>query len=288
MKPSFELTPSSSMFQQSPPINRQQANLNESYQALTKGVSIALTTREGDKITISQQSAASHYRKESVSPDSYQLNEQSIRLESMGISVQGDLNQQELDDLSKLFDDLGSIANEFFSGNLGGAVSEALNIGDMGSISQLEATFTRTSILSNYLSGPHPLPTLNQGSNAPMANVPTQKNQGNNLNDGIEPRIIDIMEAQWKQFLEALDLHRPEPNSPQKRPPASPDMVAREMLERAKETASTHPRITPLLPSVIDLALGNTSSQYRPPDTAALLAKSTTDAFNSLFSSWIL
>lgn len=287
MRPSLDVIPSSS-FQQPALINRQQTNLSESYQAQTKGVSIALTTREGDQITISQQSASSQYRKESTTLDSSRLTEHSMRLDSMTISVQGDLNQEELDDLSKLVDDLGVIANDFFNGNMGEALTGAMNLGDMGSISQLEATFTRTSILSNYLEGPHPLPSSHQNLGTSLAYEPFKKEQLPNSTGKTEPRIIDIMTAQWQQFLNAIKPNSASIHSPKDPSPISQSMVAKDMLERARETMSAHPRLTPLIPSAVDLALDHAANQYQPRDASALLAKSTSAAFNSLFSDWVL
>lgn len=287
MKPSIALLPSSSL-QQPSVINRQQTNLSESYQAQSKGVSIALTTREDDIITISQRSATSKYRKESATADSSGLIEQNLRLNSMEISVQGDLNQQELDDLSRLLDDLGSIANDFFTGHMGEAITGTMNIGDMGSISRLEATFTRTSILSNYLQGPHPLPTWNQDFNTDRALTSINKKQANDVTPTDEPRGIDIMSAQWRQFLDAIIPRHSSPSIQKDLSSVSPDMVAKHLLERAKDTMTTHPRLTPLLPSVVDLALGQAADKRHPHEAATVLAKATITAFNSLFSDWIL
>lgn len=287
MRPSLDILPSSPLHQPAS-INRRPTHTNESYQAQSKGVSIALTTKEGDTITFSQQSANSQYRKESTAIGSSHFTEQTIRLDGMELSVQGDLNQQELDDLSRLFDDLSAIANDFFNGNMGDALTGAMNIGDMGSISQLDATFTRTSILSRYLEGSHPLPSLNKDSNTLLAEGPFRRDPSNNSARAPEPRIIDIMTAQWQQFLNAIKPNQSRTYPPKHPSPVSQHLAAKNMLERTKETMSTHPRLTPLLPSVADLAIEQTANQYHPREAATLLAKSTSTAFNSLFSNWVL
>lgn len=279
----------STPIQQYPAINRQPSNSSENYQAQAQGMSISLTTREGDTITLSQRSASSQYRKESITTGASQRSEQDLTINSMAISVQGDLNQQELDDLSRLVADLSAIATDFFNGNMDTALAGAMDIGGMGSISRLEATFSRTSILANYLTASHPLPAFSQNASASLAQLPFINNLPSDSGAGTKPRLVDLTTAQWRQFVEAISHHQTPPIHPPSPPRASHEsMVAKDMLERAEETLAVHPRLTPLLQSVVDLALDMAARQHQPREAATRLAQATSTAFNSIFAHWAL
>lgn len=299
--------------QLSPPLTPSSDRLNQaaksgSYQAQTQGADITLTTKEGDKITISQSSINQQQRATSATSGSYRLMEQSMAASGMSIAVQGDLNDQEKADLTSLLGDLGSIATDFFKGNLQEALNGAMNIGDMGSISKLEATFSRTSILSNYLSGPHPIPSSNGLQtgldwNNPFPDPPAPPTG---------PNLADLLSGQWQQFLDQLtsqdpthataeatpqwgrgrpqDLSAAEVQPPQQGTPLarSAERAGEQMLARSKETMNAHPRLTPLMPSLAELAINQAKSQFSQGLAANQLATAISTAFNKGFNDWVL
>jgi len=289
MKPSLDLLQSPSS-QQLPATNRQlPLSMGESYQKRHQTVAITLTTLEGDTVTLSQQSSSTRYRQESLTSDTYRLSEKAVGLDSMSIAVQGDLNQQELDDLARLFDDLGAIANNFFTGHLEEAVNGAMIIGDMGTISSLEATFTQSSILSSHLAGPHPMPSSLPGSDALIyPSLDSKLPDSANASPVPAPSPIDITSAQWRQFLHNVRREPTTGSPPSSAPPTHQHRTAKDMLERAKETLATNPRLMPLLPSIATLAVNRTAEKYHPPETATLLAQSTIAKFNTLLADWVL
>ena len=79
-----------------------------------------IRTQEGDLVNLSfsNEQAVQESRTQSKLPDSQSLQEISTVAQaasSYSISVQGDLNQEELDAINKLAEDITPIANEFFT-----------------------------------------------------------------------------------------------------------------------------------------------------------------------------
>ena len=275
-----------------PASGRANQSISESYRAQAQNADIILTTREGDRITLSSQNTMSEQRRSEYSTDgSQRILEQSMAVSGMSLTVQGDLNDQEVADLTALLDDLNEIAADFFSGNVGEAVSGAMNIGDMGSISKLEATFSQTRLLADYLSVPHPLPTF------------TGQQPGFDAN-GIDTlslpsgqSMTDLLAAQWQQFLDVLTNREdagsstplPDRSHPQNQPvDNSAERTGQTMVERSKETMTSHPRLTPLMPSVAELAIEQARRQFDQAPPTNQLAKDTSAAFNKAFNGWFL
>lgn len=306
MKTSLETHPPSLSPPLSPLSGRPNQATSESYRAQAQEADITLTTREGDKITISQSSMSQQRLAESIANGSYRLLEQSVTASGMSIAVQGDLNDQEVADLTSLLNDLSSIATDFFNGNMQGAVTGAMNIGNMGSISKLEATFSQTSLLSSYLNVPHPIPSfvglqsgLDLDTPPSVPDMPTGQS------------MTDLLGSQWQQFLDALnhqdtrpatgdtsrpwgvpghhDLHPLGDNRHhQSKPPAtSAAGTGQQMVDRCKETMNTHPRLTPLMPSVADLAINQAKGQFGQSLSANHLANAISTAFLKGFNDWL-
>ena len=294
MKTSLDANYPSSLFAMPSVPGRTGQSTSDSYRAQAQNADITLTTREGDRITINSQSIMSHERRIDGSLNgSQRLLEQSMAANGMSFTVQGDLNDQEIADLTALLDDLNGIATDFFSGDLEEAVNGAMNIGDMGSISKLEATFSQTSLLSEFLSVPHPIPDLSGQQSDLFAKGFDDEPLALPSGQGV----TDLLAAQWQQFLEALN----SPDAPEAAPPPSarpqqqgPNLAnsagdtAKAMLERSKETMTAHPRLTSLMPSVAELAIQQARRLFEQTLPAAQLAKDTSAAFNKSFNSWLL
>jgi len=275
--------PSSSLPQTSPP-SRTNDFVHERYHSQSEEVSISLTTREGDQISIRQSAMSEHLNAQHKKDASLQTLDTRLATAGMSLSLQGDLNDQELADLSALLGDLSVIADDFFSGNLTKAMTGAMNINDMGTISTLEATFSRTSVLANYLEVPHPLPSFNDQQHAPLLNEVMGQ-----AADAKTPSMLDSLTAQWQQFLDALTEQGTLPSRQQPPPPdTSAAMAGRQMFDRSQQTMNAHPRLTPLLPSVAELALDRVMRQFDQGVEARQLAKDVSRHFNKEFNDWLL
>jgi len=259
--------------------------VHERYRAQSQGVNISLTTQEGDQITISQSSSVEQMKAKYKNDDGLSKIESSMAASNLSFSVQGDLNDQELADLSKLLNDLSGIADNFFKGNMNQAMTGALNIGDMGSINTLEATFTHTSVLSNYMEIPHPIPSFAGQQDDPLLQELHDNHAKSNGSS-----MVDAMTAQWRQFLDSLTKPDARPSQQTNSPPAnSAALVGKQMLERAKETMNAHPRLTPLIPSIADLSIDQAIQQYgQSRHSVSRAAHDISSAFTNELNSWLL
>jgi hypothetical protein len=285
MKTAFDTYPSPTSLPQASLLPAKTSQLNqEQYRAQNQAVSISLTTREGDQITISQSASNEQMKAKHQNDGSLNKLEASMSAYDMSFAVQGDLSDQELADLSKLLNDLSGIANNFFKGNMKEAMADALSIGDMGSINKLEATFTRTSMLANYMDASHPLPSFAGQPN----DLLLQELQDNHATSK-GTSIVDSMTAQWCQFLDSLagqgTLHNRQESSP---PANSAQLVGKQMFERAKETMTAHPHLTPLMPSLADLSIDQLLHHYDQHNNTNKMAQDINNGFTKELNSWLL
>jgi ribosomal protein L21E len=113
-----------------------------------KSTDISLITAEGDKVTISAQSAfragfASYDYQGRLSGNEVNLQSRSLEVaseNSLTISVEGNLSQDELADIKKLVTKIEKLGSEFFSRPLEDSLSQALQVGnDLDSIASFAA-----------------------------------------------------------------------------------------------------------------------------------------------------
>ena len=112
-----------------------------------KSADIDLVTAEGDKVTISldslyEESYSSYNSRGYTNGMITQTQMQtfhSLSNREMSITVEGDLNQEELADIQQVLGKIESLANDFFSGEIDEAVAQAVQFDDMGSIVNLQA-----------------------------------------------------------------------------------------------------------------------------------------------------
>ncbi|MDD5757966.1 MAG: hypothetical protein PHI06_02665 [Desulfobulbaceae bacterium] len=260
---------------------------HERYQAQSQEVSIFLTTQEGDKITISQNASSEQVKSKYKNDEGMSKIASSMASYNMSLTVEGDLNEQELADLSNLLHDLSGIADSFFKGHLDKAIAGALDIGDMGSINKLEATFTHTSILANYLSSSHPLPSFDEYKNDALLEDFHRREHHSKANG---PSLTDSMAAQWRQFLDSLPGQGKSDSQPKTLPAASSaDLTGKQMFERAKETMNTHPRLTPLMPSIADLSIEQLLQKYGyAPASSNQIGQEINKSFTNELNNWLL
>jgi hypothetical protein len=274
--------------------------------AETQSSWLSLTTAEGDRVTLSDLSMS--YQQTQgvgwVTPASSGMNvsSSSMTAETMGFSVQGDLNAQELADINRLVGELTSIASTFFSGDYENAMTQAMDFGDLGlgSVSSLAAAFSSQTVTETRITSQSSLPAM-----ADLQDLYRQLET-----DRTDARdYAALLEARWQQILKALDEKKKEeldglfarrmeplpvvaqdldagavaPASPEE-PPAvprkaeAPDLpavpaseeAARQMLAHLEELFADHPKVTPFAKALAATAMEKAASRAEQPrpDTA--------------------
>ena len=234
-----------------------------SYQA--RQSSITMKTEEGDVITISSAAAAginmNYVDWQSTNSSGTNFTASLSQEKSLQISVQGDLNEEELADMKKLMQELHKVSTAFFAGNMEESVQHALAIGDMGSIRELEASFQYSSqIATSYTSRYHPLPESSINDLQHLQDAVTEGLGPTQLQD-----FGDLLQAQWRQlqdFLEQQDNGTPDiaPASPEEMNLAG---LLQKMQDLIGETIGKHPRLSPLAVPVTDKALQSAAADHR-------------------------
>lgn len=277
--------------------------------AQTQSSSFSLTTAEGDQVTLSGLSRNYQYT-QAVSwfnPASSGVNyaSSSTSAEAMGISVQGDLNAQELADITRLVGELTSIASTFFSGDHEEALTRAMGFGEMsmGSVSSFAASFSRQTVTQTRIASYQPLPATADLSD------PNLKELYDTLTGAGEERdYAKMLEARWQQILKALDemkaneldglfARRMEPTpvpveelnaeAPEAvAPPSGPpeERAAQQMLSRMEQLLTDHPKLTPFAKALATTAMEKAARQTEQPlpDTAKALGELTNGFLNQL------
>ncbi len=278
--------------------------------AQTQSSSFSLTTAEGDQVTLSGLSRNYQYT-QAVSwfnPASSGVNyaSSSTSAEAMGISVQGDLNAQELADITRLVGELTSIASTFFSGDHEEALTRAMGFGEMsmGSVSSFAASFSRQTVTQTRIASYQPLPATADLSD------PNLKELYDTLTGAEEERdYAEMLEARWQQILKALDemkaneldglfARRMEPTpvpvealnaeaveaaaAPSSGPPE--ERAAQQMLSRMEQLLTDHPKLTPFAKALATTAMEKAARQTGQslPDTAKALGELKNGFLNQL------
>ena len=233
---------------------------------LARQSSISLTTAEGDRVTISADwsrasgLATSHSRQGGAMLSSYSLS--GLEQQSYSLTVQGDLNEEELRDIERLVAKLTDIAYDFFNGDGEKAVQGALNLGSMGSISELSATFLQSSFSSQQLAsqGIRPVGQVAAplgGSASTTAQLPEAKEVY---------RYHDIIQAQWQQLKEWLEAETTSSGRAEPLPAATGRnrhlAPSERMLEEIKEAMADHPRLTPLSRALAEESVARAQSRF--------------------------
>ncbi|MHB1185220.1 MAG: hypothetical protein ACYC4A_11040 [Desulfobulbia bacterium] len=258
--------------------------------AQTQSSSFSLTTAEGDQVTLSGLSQNYQYT-QAVSwfnPASSGVNyaSSSTSAEAMGISVQGDLNAQELADITRLVGELTSIASTFFSGDHEEALTRAMGFGEMsmGSVSSFAASFSRQTVTQTRIASYQPLPAT-----ADLSDSNLKELYDTLTGAGEERDYAKMLEARWQQILKALDemkateldglfARRMEPTpvpteavAPPSGPPA--ERAAQQMLSRMAQLLTDHPKLTPFAKALATTAMEKAARQTEQPvpDTAKAL-----------------
>ncbi|MBU4034679.1 MAG: hypothetical protein KKG34_07735 [Proteobacteria bacterium] len=272
--------------------------------AQTQSSSFSLTTAEGDLVTLSSLSQNYQYTQAVgwYSPASSGVNysSSSTSAEAMGISVQGDLNAQELADITRLVSELTSIASVFFSGDQEGAITRAMDFGGMpmGSVTSLAASFSNHTVSQTTITSHSPLPAM-----ADLKDLYQQLET--NSTDQLD--YVELLEERWKQILKALDEMKekeldglfarreqheslPVEGVNTESPSVPPvESAARQMLVRMEEFLGNHPKLSPFAGPLASSAMEKAAS--REDQTRASIAgdfSALQNAFRNQLEQWFL
>ena len=262
-------------------LRQQQASCESCYKqasSLSKSA-MSFTTKEGDIISINQNSQASAGSLFSGIEAARIEELQITHTSEFSIGIQGHLNDQELADLARLLEDLSGIAKSFFNGNLSEAVTGALNIGDMGSIAELDASFSQTSIFRQFMSGSHPVPPLENTLAA------FDKNKFEPDHQPPQPTI-----SPWQQLLEFLYENDPFINNDNKDDKSNndPQATAQSMFAKTKETLTDNPRLSPLIPTLSELATLHALNSFPKTSQAEELQRQVNSHFAQEMRDWLI
>jgi hypothetical protein len=230
-----------------------------------KSAAISITTDEGDVITLSSAGRRqADFALDYWQDDSSRLmnfTSKTLAAESFSLSVQGDLNDEELNDIASLMENLNNIAGDFFSGNLDEALSGALNIGDMGSVANLSATFSHTLAMnSTSLSENHPLPAIDQHQE--------RFNDFKEILNREQPEEIsyaEMMRAQWQQIKNFIENIQQDSEQQQDKQIAATDNKlnhADKMLEKINNFTGHHPRLAAFAAPLAHQAVNQAADKY--------------------------
>jgi hypothetical protein len=110
---------------------------------------IAITTAEGDTVVLSasavlQTAYASYDARGRLAGQGFDVHAEAVQLvvsQDTAITVAGDLSDTELADVHHLLEKLGAMAADFLAGDLDDAVTHALDLGELDTLANFDASF---------------------------------------------------------------------------------------------------------------------------------------------------
>lgn len=113
---------------------------------VANSLSLEVFTRDGDRVTVSF--AQSESRSSSFAPG--QISVSSSSQSGYELSVEGNLDEDEKSALTSLFDSVQDLSERFFSGDLGGALEQAMELGfDGNELASLSLNLTQQTFASS-------------------------------------------------------------------------------------------------------------------------------------------
>ncbi|MEW6428578.1 MAG: hypothetical protein AB1568_11145 [Thermodesulfobacteriota bacterium] len=220
-----------------------------------KSASFSITTREGDTVTVS--AAGSWAGQLTVAGDSFTSLQ--MQANSLQVSVHGELNARELEDISELVDSLTGIGRAFFDGDMGTALDKAARLGLGDSLSMVAADFHHSA--THRLSQNHPLPAQWPQGDFPEGVNPHRQRAGEKGTN------LDRLLANWQQITEHLERH----GGAERERPETDIATFTELLaalqNRVEAYLGEHPRLTPFMPALAERAI-NQAGVGHPAATA--------------------
>ncbi|WP_051145135.1 hypothetical protein [Thiomicrorhabdus sp. Kp2] len=189
----------------------QMTSVERAYQ-YSETMSLQLTTKEGDKVTVDFRQLYAQYQSYQEMQTS-EKGPQGVRYfesrdamemtqfeEQFAFSVEGDLNEDELKAVFDVFEQVDSLSQQFFDGNIEKALQQAmaLNI-DFGQLDSFKLDLTQTESLAT---------TYQQAALAEYNNVQNQTSQPGEKNVeeyGVDMSNLPPYLQNWQQAIERLN-----------------------------------------------------------------------------------
>jgi hypothetical protein len=208
----------------------------------------AIVTAEGDTVALSwgseiQATYAAYNSFTRITGESTRLQAQGLLFEidrELSISVDGNLNRQELKDIKEAIKTIDSIMRDFLSGDIADAVAKALEIPELESISSLKASleFEQSVSLKQQLvtdissSSPKPLEAITQkGDIAALEDINklTDKMTKVVQDSGVNPaNLLKPIRKVFSQLLKELSKENPLDSLK----PATAKLIMSDLLKR--------------------------------------------------------
>jgi hypothetical protein len=182
-----------------PPRERPSASILTRVQAEARtNADIAITTAEGDQVRLSARMVLqaaytgydAHGRLTGQGLEVHAATAQSMASEETAITVAGDLSDEELADVHSLLENLGSIAADFLAGDVDGAAMHALDLGELGTLTNFDASFEyvqHVRVEQQY--------TVRENLEHTPANTETPRASAQKSPDGIECFLDSMMQV---------------------------------------------------------------------------------------------
>ncbi len=274
--------------------DRQQSSSFRQVACRTQTAAISMVTAEGDVVSLSvgqgiSQTSAAQFATTADGRQTMSGRATSQAAQAMALTVQGDLSDEELADVRNLINDLTAIATDFFNGDLQAATSGALNLGDMGSVSSLSASFRTSATVSTSLSQ-----SMGPASLAAAA-AELDKQFTDRFDQSKADHYAAMVKAQWQQLNEMFTNALTAPTEEQAagtNPPASPPTgkettAAQQLLSRLKRALASHPRLAPLSEPLVDKAVDQAADSASSPLNRSRVEQLKND-FRRLRNQWLL
>ncbi len=251
----------------------QNAKATESFDlrgTLTQAAQISIRTAEGDIVTL----AATRQEARSMQASAWTTREGSglataysaTSSEMLAFSLHGDLNPEERADIVALAEDLTAIASSFFAGDFAQAMERATQLGDLGSLSSMSATFSQHSLQQTSLH-----------SGQALGEIPQATARGAEGETSLQ--------ARWQKILHFLEQAKKEKVATGAAQVGAREEAALRMLARWQEALAKNPSLAPHIEPLTEKALDRAAAQEDP----AVIAKGRQelhDAFRRQFSQW--
>lgn len=174
-------------------------------------MSLQLTTKEGDKVSVDFRQLYAHYQSYSEmktkeeGPQGVRYFESREMLEStqfeehFGFSVEGELSEEELQAIYDVFEQVDALANQFFSGNIEMAFQKAMELEiDFAQLDSFKLNLTQTEMRAVQ---------YQQAAMAQYNEVKKQQAEESAEDYGVEMDELPGYLQQWQQALDHLEEH---------------------------------------------------------------------------------
>lgn len=202
------------------PETFESTNLRRSALDLRTSAGISIVTADGDKVTLSANSSIqarlqSYDYQGRIQGQTIAVHGEEFALSNssgLALTVDGELDQDELADINKLIDALASASNDFFAGKIDAGLEQLAQLDDMDSIAGFDAAFSYSREIStlstSQVSSLAPAQTGARPNSAAPAQIKSVDSFMEQLAQAAKllesANIFDIVPPRFRQLFEKL------------------------------------------------------------------------------------